>query len=887
MKPYSRHDLPVTGAMGLQCRVVATPSQRDTALQVATVLANEIRWDLLEPEALAQVHAGAGVEIGVIAVVIDDTTDLARVERHIDRIRVSGGFVGVLGVCASCAHARALDGGAFLDGVLSLEWSSAPAMLKRFVGNHRQLVQNRAFKAYLDHSSDGYWIWEIEKDGIEWSRRTSEITGLNPAAAPKTLAEFTELIHPLDRDRVHQAIENHLVMAAPYRNIEMRIRGGDGRYGHFLASGRALRNEHGQAIVLVGSLTDRTLMQRVEQQLEDTQKRFTVLFHHMNDAAVLADIETGIILEANQPAERLWRKSISELVGSHQSQLHPPALTDVAKKAFQDHIEALMRNKRDSIQVPILRSDGTEVPSEISSSLIQLEDKTMVLGVFRDISDRVKADRELRERDAQLQLSSHLASMGTLAAGVAHEINNPLTYMLGNLEVLKDLLAERGVADNAIDEAIDSATTGGRYVREIVTDLKAMTKMDSAADACDPCDVIRIASRMALADLRHRARLDLKLAQVPKVRLSSARLSQVILNVLSNASHAFATSDQGANLIAVEVVRRGDQVVIVIRDNGMGIAQEDLVHVLEPFFTRRAEEGGTGLGLAICRRIITEAGGDLRICSEAGRGTEVTITLPGVPGPASSASAPATLEEMRFAQGRRVLVVDDDPLVATLLDRILRKHFEVAVFTDARLALEGLRQGARFDLVLSDIMMPGMDGRRFFEAAGDAVPFLFLTGGAVTEENIAFSTRMAGEGRLIYKPFEAATLVSAVRQALAGQRTPSPTPASPSTTIEADPKILAELKDVLGQELLRKQFSLLYAQLAQLCGSGGERPLRELANEAHRVAGAAAMLGLKSIASLLKSVQNAAKDGDAPLARRLLSDTSVLLAGLPDFVDSL
>ena len=120
-----------------------------------------------------------------------------------------------------------------------------------------------------------------------------------------------------------------------------------------------------------------------------------------------------------------------------------------------------MQNQRATINVPVLRADGTEVPAEISSSLIEIEGRTTILGVFRDISERVRAERELRERDAQIQLSSHLASMGTLAAGVAHEINNPLTYVLGNLEIVRSLLLEKGIADPDLNEAIEAATTGG------------------------------------------------------------------------------------------------------------------------------------------------------------------------------------------------------------------------------------------------------------------------------------------------------------------------------------------------------------------------------------------------------------------------------------------
>lgn len=884
--------------IGHDCRIIAVKDQWPLARRVAESVSRYCKCCIVDLEDLTSFRVGPGLELGVLVVIIDEVTDLASINAKIAWIRESGAMVSVIGVAGSCVAARSVNVNPMLDNLISMDWAAADTMIGQFVRAHRSQIQNRAFRAYLDHSSDGYWIWNIEQDEIEWSERTREMTGISAKAVPRTIGEFSDLIHPLDRDRVQQAIRNHLQKSAPYKNIEMRIKRRDGRHGHFLANGQALRNEEGKAIMLVGSLTDRTLMQRVEQQLEDTQKRFTVLFHHMNDAAVLADIETGIILEANQPAERLWRKSITELVGCHQSQLHPPVLTDVAKKAFRNHIAALMTNKRDSIQVPILRSDGTEVPAEISSSLIELEDKIMILGVFRDISDRVKAEREIRERDAQLQLSSHLASMGTLAAGVAHEINNPLTYMLGNLEILREHLAEQGIEDDAISEAINAAWTGGRYVREIVSDLKAITRMDSAVGECDPCEVIRIASRMALADVRHRAQLNLKLADVPKINLSSARLSQVILNVLSNASHAFTVSDQSSNRILVEVFGTRDRVMIVIEDNGMGISKEDLQHVSEPFFTRRGENGGTGLGLSICRRIISEVGGDLKIKSKLGTGTKVTISLPSVGKGVDDQSGTVRDDDIVLNERKRVAVVDDEPLVTKLLERVLQKHFDVVVFNDARVALKSIEQGAKFHLVLCDIMMPEMDGRRFFEAVGNRLPFLFLTGGAVTKESMEFSLRMEQEGRLLFKPFEAASLVRTIKQTLIKERTGAGIESSIETrrpqepeksrnTIAPDPITVMELMEVLGREAMKYHYLELTRQIATLCAKSETFGLKVLAQEAHRVAGAAAVLGVKPVATLLKAVQNAAEEGDEKVAQSLMSEVFQLQTGLAAFVDDI
>lgn len=892
------HDVSLLAGIGYDCRVISSKTQIDVARRIVQSIAKFCKCGIVDPRYLDKIVVRSGAELGMFIVVIDGASKLSALESQINRIRNEGGFVGVLGILASGSGACSLTREPFLDHLVSLEWAGAEAMIGEFVENYRARIQNRAFRAYLDHSSDGYWIWNVEEDGIEWSERTREMTGISADEVPRTIEEFNELIHPLDRDRVRQAIENHLQKSSPYKNIEMRIRRTDGRHGHFLANGQALRNDKGEAIILVGSLTDRTLMQRVEQQLEDTQKRFTVLFHHMNDAAMLADIETGIILEANQPAERLWGKSIAELVGCHQSQLHPPVLTDVAKKAFRNHIAALMANKRDTILVPILRADGTELPAEISSSLIELDGKVMILGVFRDISDRVKAQRELRERDAQLQLSSHLASMGTLAAGVAHEINNPLTYMLGNLELLKENLADIGVEDDAVNEAIDAAWTGGRYVREIVSDLKAITKMDSMGDHCDPCEVIRIASRMALADLRHRARLDLKLADVTEVRLSSARLSQVVLNVLSNAAHAFDDGDQASNQISVEVFERRGRVTIVIEDNGMGISAEDLSQVSEPFFTRRSDKGGTGLGLSICRRIVTEAGGELKIQSKLGQGTKVTVTLPSVSKESHSPRGSEVSDAIALEGRKRLIVIDDEPLVTSLLDRVLRKSFEVVIFNDARMALQCIEQGAEFDLALCDIMMPEMDGPRFYEAVGHRLPFLFLTGGAVTGKNMAFASHMAREGRLIHKPFESASLIASIKQVLLNGKlqvkvqTAADCPVeeaqpenAPTNRIRSDLISYEELIDVLGRDKLKAHYETLCAQLTELCAESEGLPLDDLANAAHRMAGAAAVLGMIPLAKLLKIVQDAAAEGNAGRSKQLMEQACTLKSDISAFIE--
>ena len=871
---------------GHDCLILDIPGQGPVIDFARAALGRDLTHALISLEELTAIQPKPDAEMGILIVPAGDRDALGPACAMIRACRDAGAHLGVLALTPGCIEARALEINGVFDSIVSIAWTAAESLIWRFAENCRVDMQNRAFRAYLDHSADGYWIWNIESDRLEWSERTRQMTSTRPEAVPKDMAGFANTIHPRDLDRVQQAIRNHLDHHAPYDSIEMRLRNNAGGYGHFLASGQALRDETGRAIMLVGSLTDRTLIQHVEQKLEDTQKRFTVLFHQMNDAAVLADIETGIILEANQPAERLWGRSISELVGAHQSDLHPATLSDESRQAFADHVAALMRNRRDTIHVPILRADGQEIPAEISSSLIEIDGKTMILGVFRDISDRVRAARELRERDAQIQLSSHLASMGTLAAGVAHEINNPLTYVLGNLELLKSQLQRHPYLDRSITEAIEAATIGGRFVQEIVSDLKAISRIDSSDDSCDPAEVLRIASRMAIADLRHRARFEMQLEEVPRVPLSAARLSQVMLNLLSNAVRAFASSDRNANHISLSVRREGEEVRIVLADNGRGISPEDLRRVWQPFFSTHAGSGGTGLGLSISRRILQEAGGTLELASTPGEGTRVEITLPVATGPGSTPDAPAPADPPQTPR-RHIMVVDDDAMVTGLIQRMLERHHDITVFNDARAALAALEGGARFDLALCDLMMPDLDGARFHEAAGHRLPFLFLTGGAVTVDSMAFEKEMLRQNRLMHKPFREAELRQRITALLHDADQPEqPPPAQPPEVLaRPDPEVLHELESLLGREALHGQFVELARQLGLFIDQLPDLPDDDRAQTAHRLAGAADMLGLCGIGRHLRDCQRPSPDGgDRARIRGLLATLRALHDALGRFI---
>ena len=211
---------------------------------------------------------------------------------------------------------------------------------------------------------------------------------------------------------------------------------------------------------------------------------------------------------------------------------------------------------------------------------------------------------------------------------------------------------------------------------------------------------------------------------------------------------------------------------IVIKDNGRGISPEDLNRVWEPFFSKTVQHGGLGLGLSICRRILQEADGTIEIKSDLGHGTTVKISLPFVQKEKKIACPIPALSAAKIDLNLRpsVMIVDDNQLVLTLLARMLQNEYNVTEFMDARSALAAIETGKIPDVIISDIMMPEMDGQAFYEETRKlgsySTRFLFITGGAVTEESLEFERKMAALGRLLLKPFEANQLRAALNKTL-------------------------------------------------------------------------------------------------------------------------
>ena len=387
---------------------------------------------------------------------------------------------------------------------------------------------------------------------------------------------------------------------------------------------------------------------------------------------------------------------------------------------------------------------------EIKSVRCDWEGQPAVLAFARDVTERKAIQQRMVDAD-------RLAGMGTLAAGVAHEINNPLTYALLGVQRIGSVLDTAGLAASTLEslrERLAEIEHGITRVASITEGLRSFARADDAPPG--PVDLVATlerALRMVENDLRHRAELVKRIAELPLVLGNASRLEQVIVNFLLNALQALPA--EGAHTIEVTAATRGeDGVVLAVRDSGRGIPDDIRGRIFDPFFTTRRIGEGMGLGLAVCKTIIEGFGGTIEVESSPGAGTTMRMVLRAYRGTAPAASPPsrATITSAR----RKILIIDDERLVRDALVRLLSSEHDVIAAGNGEAGLAAISAGT-FDVIICDVMMPGMNGREVHRRIATDHPGLeqrlvFISGGTFTPELDEFLTTTTN--RCLTKPFK-------------------------------------------------------------------------------------------------------------------------------------
>jgi signal transduction histidine kinase len=385
---------------------------------------------------------------------------------------------------------------------------------------------------------------------------------------------------------------------------------------------------------------------------------------------------------------------------------------------------------------------------------------------FADLFGRIRSvvGHATRQR---LAAADRMAALGTLASGFAHEINNPLTYVAANLQVLRDRLPALLNAHAAAEvrELLDDTIDGAERIRRIVkhAQMVAPVQPEERETVVDLRAALEAALTLAANEIRHRARLVREMSGNPCVRGDRGRVEQLFLNLLLNAAQAIAEGHAANNEIRVSLrASPPGRALVEIADSGCGIPAEVQERVFQPFFTTKPVGQGTGLGLSICHGIVSALGGEISFESAPGSGTVFHVIIPTVVAPPVEAAGPAAAAVAAEAR-RRVLVVDDETSILRAVRQILEPTHEVTTATDGEAALALARSGRNFDVILCDVMLSAKNGTDLLDELERTHPELarrvvFMTAGAFTPR-----TRQVLERRpSVAKPFDRDQLMAAV-----------------------------------------------------------------------------------------------------------------------------
>ena len=505
------------------------------------------------------------------------------------------------------------------------------------------------------------------------------------------------------------------------------------------------------------SLRQRAILQRRTHELDaQASARLHSLLDTIPDL-ILVQRHTEIIY-MNLAARTLFSTEAGPgATAKLRSCAHPQdllQLQEMSQRAFEFNIH----RAPETLETRVRDDDGNWHTLEMSCVRQDFGGAPALVYVSRDVTER----HRLR---AKLVVSDRMASLGTLAAGIAHEINNPLTYVIGNLELVAETLS--GFPDEDLTSALADASDGAERVRKIVSGLRTFSRGEEEKRV--PIDLrgsLQAAIRLTGNEVRHRARMVSELAEVPLIIADDGRLTQVFINLLVNAAHAIPEGKSDANRItARSFTDEQGRAVVEISDTGKGMTPEVLARVFDPFFTTKDVGVGTGLGLSICHGIVEGLGGQIAIDSTLDQGTTVRVVIP----PISAAvlqPQPEPLPVIPAPRKRRhILVIDDEPLVAEMLCRTLRRDHEITVDSNGKDALDRIVGGARFDAIVTDVMMPNMTGIELLEelllvAPDQARRLIFLSGGVFSPQ---MRVRLEAVGApQLAKPVDTAELRSCI-----------------------------------------------------------------------------------------------------------------------------
>jgi two-component system NtrC family sensor kinase len=507
----------------------------------------------------------------------------------------------------------------------------------------------------------------------------------------------------------------------------------------------------------------------VEREVAISEQCYRVLFDSASDAIFLVDPAQYRILEANTSALRLTKRSVMGLVGRPFFELCPSVQSVKATAVQLDGIKLFNAVFRPFNEVPIVKGDGTTVNCEGEATLVQWRQRPALQVNLMDVSERKKVGEQLRRAEK-------LSALGQLIAGVAHELNNPLAVVSGYSQILAEMNGLDKEAVDNIQRIHHESERASRIVRDLLSFARPSEPQKKAVN------INRLVASVLETQEANLQAAGIQQDQHLAIDLSMtmadpSQIEQVLVNLVGNAIQVLSGRPD-PRVLTIRTEESGNYIRIIVADNGPGIPREIIGQIFDPFFTTKPLGKGTGLGLTISNTIIQEHRGKILVENQLAGGAKFTVELPVVEctvTPTADPVPPEIKPPAAESAKRTVLVVDDEPNVLALLKMVMtRNGYEVVTATNGQQALE--RIAARsYDVILSDMRMPGMDGRKFFETVKKHNPALahrivFVTGDTVSADTQAFFEETGN--RWLGKPFNIAKVVDTVNEVLEKEAVP-------------------------------------------------------------------------------------------------------------------
>ncbi len=579
-----------------------------------------------------------------------------------------------------------------------------------------------------------------------------------------------------DAKAIFKAFNQVYRTGKPNKGLSYRVIRKDGSAAFGELSAFPLRNREGEIIGFRGVGSDITERKQMEEALRQSEERYRLLAENAKDAIWTVDMNMRPTF-MGPSITSLLGYSVEEAMVKSMEEVYTPASLEIAMKLLaqelaRENMEHKDLSRSRVLEFELIHKDGSIVPIEGKFSFIRGPDAQPVeiLAIARDITERKQMEEEKKELEQKAQIESRLASLGLLASGVGHEINNPLTGVIGYAQ----LLLGRDIPQD-IRKDVESINKEAQRVANIVKKLVAFARYQKPQRTyAGISDIVAgtvdlLAHQLEISNIQTNLHLD---PNLPWTIADIGQLQQVFLNIIINAETEMRLA-HGKGKLSIKTEKTDNTIRVSFKDDGLGIAKENLEKIFDPFFTTREVGEGTGLGLSICHEIIAEHGGSIYAESKSGKGATFIVELPVVAEEKHPQAAKPVAEEAARAAGARILVVDDERLILDFVSRVLTDEgHEVEIVDNAADALRKI-ESERYSLILLDIKMPGMSGIELYNhlkktAQSLARRVVFITGDVMGAETTAFLFRI--KAPRIDKPFDAEQLKSEINRILARGR---------------------------------------------------------------------------------------------------------------------